>query len=460
MDGGEAAQEREARRELEDFFQYGAIALHLVAPDGVILRANQAELDLLGYSQEEYVGQRLDKFHADPEALDDILARLSRGERLANHEARLVAKDGSIRDVLISSNARFEGGRFVNTRCFTIDVTARKQAEAGAQWLKAIVEGSDDAIISKNLDGIVTSWNRSAERIFGYRADEIVGKPVTILIPDDRHDEEPEILRRLRAGERIDHYETVRRRKDGSFVDISLTVSPIQGPNGRIVGASKIARDITDRRRSEEKTDLLMAELDHRANNLLATVQAVAISTQAESVSGYLDSFLGRLRSIARAHKLLTESRWDGVALERLVEDELAAFASQSERRITVSGPPVVLSPMASEALSMTMHELATNSAKYGALSTPMGRVSVDWDDDVGGGIEVRWTESDGPPVREPSRRGFGTRLIERTAGHIQGASHVEWRPSGLIYRISIPSGQMASGSCSAVARGFGCGGK
>jgi PAS domain S-box-containing protein len=119
-------------------------------------------------------------------------------------------------------------------------------------WLSAIIESAEDAIVSKTLDGIITSWNKGAERIFGYTADEAIGQPVTMLIPADHQDEEPAILARLRRGERIEHYETIRVRKDGTLVDISLTVSPIRGPKGQIIGASKIARDISERKRAEE----------------------------------------------------------------------------------------------------------------------------------------------------------------------------------------------------------------
>src|ERR1043166_7903998 len=119
-------------------------------------------------------------------------------------------------------------------------------------WLAAIIESADNAIISKTLDGIITSWNKGAQRVFGYTSDEVIGKPVTILIPDDHPDEEPSILARLRAGERIEHYETVRVRKDCTLIDISLTVSPICGPGGTVIGASKIARDITGNKRAQE----------------------------------------------------------------------------------------------------------------------------------------------------------------------------------------------------------------
>src|SRR5215207_1706797 len=131
-------------------------------------------------------------------------------------------------------------------------ITDLQSPELAPYWLAALIESADDAIISKTLEGIITSWNKGAERIFGYTADEVIGKPVTILIPEGHLDEEPAILSRLRAGDRIEHYETVRVRKDGRLIDISLTVSPIQGPNGRIIGASKIARDITDQRQARQ----------------------------------------------------------------------------------------------------------------------------------------------------------------------------------------------------------------
>ncbi|MCA1576419.1 MAG: PAS domain S-box protein, partial [Acidobacteria bacterium] len=127
-----------------------------------------------------------------------------------------------------------------------------QSSELAPYWLSTIIDSADDAIITKTLEGIITSWNKGAERIFGYTAEEAIGKPVLMLIPEDLPDEEPTILARLRRGERIDHYETVRVRKDGSFVDISLTVSPIRGPDGQIIGASKIARDISERKRAEE----------------------------------------------------------------------------------------------------------------------------------------------------------------------------------------------------------------
>src|SRR3546814_4855600 len=134
-----------------------------------------------------------------------------------------------------------------------VDISSPKRSGRDARRLAAIVESSDDAILAKDLDGTIMSWNAGAERLFGYTEDEVIGRPVTILLPEERLDEEPEILRRIRRGERVEHYETVRRHKDGSPIDISLTVSPVKDGAGRIVGASKIARDLTDRDRKSTR---------------------------------------------------------------------------------------------------------------------------------------------------------------------------------------------------------------
>jgi PAS domain S-box-containing protein len=150
-------------------------------------------------------------------------------------------------------------------------------AEFLAQHLAAIVESSDDAIISKDLDGTIQTWNRGAERVFGYSADEVIGKPVTVLMPPERIDEEPGILARIRRGERIDHYETVRRRKDGSLIDISLTVSPMRDAHGRVIGASKIARDITERKKAED----VVRENERRLQELFSSIPAAIYTTDA-----------------------------------------------------------------------------------------------------------------------------------------------------------------------------------
>ncbi len=194
-----------------------------------------------------------------------------------NQPARLRCKNGSVKHVLIHSNAYFVQGQFAYSRCFTRDVTEMKQAEQERAILAAIIESSQDAIVSKSLDGIVRSWNSGAERLFGFTEGEALGKPITIIIPPDRLHEEKNILERLRRGERIDHYETVRVAKDGRLIDISLTISPLRDTQGNLCGASKIARDITERKRAEAA---LRESEERLAGELAATRRLQEISTQ------------------------------------------------------------------------------------------------------------------------------------------------------------------------------------
>jgi len=165
------------------------------------------------------------------------------------------------------------------------------------ELLASIVDSSHDAIISKTINGVITSWNRGAEALFGYRADEAIGKPITLLIPEDRLEEEPAIIAKLRAGLQVDHFDTVRRRKDGSFIDISLTISPIRDANGSIVGASKVARDISARKRAEERQQLLLGEMHHRVKNLFALTSGLITmaSRAAESPAELAASMRQRL---------------------------------------------------------------------------------------------------------------------------------------------------------------------
>ena len=223
------------RRELElnDFFENAAMPMHWVGPDGTILRVNQAELDLLGYDRSEYLGKNIADFHLDRGVIDDILRRLSTGEVLHDYPARLCARNGPTKHVVIDSSGYFEEGRFVHTRCFTRDVTSHQAAEQAVARLAAIVASSSDAIIGKALDGVVTSWNRAAENIFGYSPAEMVGQPIFRLIPEELHEAERDLLDRIGRGERVEFAEAERIRKDGRRVHISVSVSPIRDAYGQ-----------------------------------------------------------------------------------------------------------------------------------------------------------------------------------------------------------------------------------
>jgi PAS domain S-box-containing protein len=329
-------------------------------------------------------------------------------------------------------------GEFIERRLVE---AALRESEGRSRWLASIVEFSDDAIISKDLNGIITTWNRGAERIFGYLAEEVVGKPITILIPPDRQDEEPRIIARINRGERIEHYETLRQRKDGALIPISLTVSPIKDAQGRIVGASKIARDITERKRNEEQIATLAREAEHRTKNVLATVQAAVDLSQAETPDGLKRVIKGRIRALANVHTLFVGSRWAGAELTILAAQELAPYVGSEKPRVRIDGPEVLLRPAIAQAIAMTLHELATNAAKYGALSGARGHVDVTWSLTADGRLTLVWSETGGPPVTTPKRQGFGTRVIKQMiVGQLKGTMRLHWRADGLVCEIALPT--------------------
>jgi PAS domain S-box-containing protein len=319
-----------------------------------------------------------------------------------------------------------------------VDISDRKRADVDAQRLASIVESSDDAIVSKALDGIITSWNRGAERLFGYTAEEVIGKPVTILIPEDRMNEEPEILERIRRGERIDHYDTVRRRKDGSLIDISLTVSPLKDTDGRVIGASKIARDITERKRAQEQQKLLVKEMQHRIKNSLATIQAIATQTLNQHAE-QRDAFIARLHALGSAHDLLTSETWERAPLRAIVIKALEPFQERLHERITIDGSDVWLDSTKSVVVAMALHELATNAVKYGALSNGAGRVSIAWERQCQANrVKLVWQEIGGPEVSPPKQKGFGSHLIERAFAGQLGGSELLFSPQGLSCTLEV----------------------
>lgn len=321
-----------------------------------------------------------------------------------------------------------------------VGVSESKTDLQSAQLLAAIVESSDDAIASKDLNGIVISWNKGAERIFGYAAEEIIGKPISILIPSDRENEEPFILDRIRRGERIDHYDTVRKRKDGTLIDIALTVSPIRDEKGRVIGASKIARDITAHKKQERFIALLSREVDHRAKNLLAVIQAIVNLTEGDTPAGVKNAISGRIQALANAHNLLAVSHWEGTTIKNIVEQELAPYHREVNAPVMASGPNQTIGPQAAQSVALVLHELATNAAKYGALSIPAGRVHIEWSLKPDQSLSLRWTETGGPETTPPSRDGFGTRAIRMMIkNQLDGRVHFNWAGTGLVCDIDIP---------------------
>lgn len=318
-----------------------------------------------------------------------------------------------------------------------------------AAFLAAIIESSEDAIISKSLQGIITTWNLSAERLFGYTANEAVGRPITILIPEDRLDEEPAILARINAGERVDHFETIRRRKDGMLVDISLTISPIRGSGGKIIGASKIARDISDRKRAVEHQNMLLREMHHRIKNLFAITGSIITlaARTARTPAELADGMKHRLVALSRAHEMTLPSFTGGehfsqqsTTLYALLSNLLSPFEDKEVGRWRLHGEDAHISANRVTSLALLFHEYATNAVKYGALSTTEGRLDVTLTPNRDC-FEITWLESNGTAtaVVQSGEAGFGTTLEKMLVGALNAQVSRDWQTHGLLIRLTLP---------------------
>jgi PAS domain S-box-containing protein len=433
----------------EALFNQSGVFAGILDLQGYMQEVNDLAVDWCGYRREEVLDR---PFWDTPwwRGTDEAKARIrfATQQALAGLEFReelpYWTADGSERLVDFAMHPiRNQSGAIMFLYPTGVDISERKRVEADLRdseqrlrYVAAIVESSDDAIVSKNLDGIITSWNRGAERIFGYTAEEAVGQPIMIVIPQDRQSEEREILTRIRRGERIDHFETVRQRRHGSLINVSLTVSPVKNAEGKIIGASKIARDITEQKRSQERIATLAREAEHRSKNVLASVQAAVNLSRADTPEGLKQAIEGRIRALANVHSLFVESRWIGAELSTIAAQELDPYAAKE--RVRIEGPPVLLEPNAAQAVAVTLHELATNAAKYGSLSGPGGRVELTWVHGEDKRLVMRWTETGGPAVQVPTREGFGSRVIDRMIRQLKGKTRFDWHPEGLVCEIVL----------------------
>jgi PAS domain S-box-containing protein len=333
-----------------------------------------------------------------------------------------------------------------------------QQVGAAMQRLAFIVESSNDAIVSKSLDGTITSWNKGAEYVFGYTAEEIIGKPITTLMTPDRYEEEKSILQRLRRGERVEPFETIRRRKDGRLIHVSVTMSPIKNAEGKIVGASKIARDITESKQAQETQALLLGEMRHRVNNLFAVTNAlVGMSARsARTPQEMAAAIQARLAALNRAHGLTrpslidTEAKARRTMLSTLIRAIFAPYAnegSEGPERIVITGCDLPIDEKAITSVALVLHELATNAAKYGALATATGVVHIDCalaKDE----LFVTWKERGGPSINgDPDQEGFGGKLARQIIAHqFGGKIFNEWNPGGLFVHLTLPLKHLLNG--------------
>jgi len=437
---------RESEERFRAIFAQSAAGIGQSDLAGRLLLVNRRFCEIVGYSEVELLKMRVQDI-TFPKDLDDYVhsfrTMLKTGQSF-DIEKRYVRKDGSLVWVTNSiSPLRDTNGDIRQASAVVVDITERKRAQEVERRLAAIIASSDDAILSTDLNMRITSWNSGAEKLYGYLAEEVIDHSVVLLVPDDRIEEEPAIIRQVSAGLKVDPYETKRRRKDGRLVDVLLSVSPIFDAYGRIVGASKIAHDISARKEAERLQTVLVGELNHRVKNVLATVMAIARQTLGREKANRagVDAFEARLALMSRAHDLLTHGNWEQAELETVVRQSLSPY---QQDRFSISGPSIQLAPRAVVSISLALHELATNAAKYGALSVAEGHVSIAWsfERNEPASLRLQWRETGGPTVTQPSRKGFGSRLIESLlAAELKGEVKITYDPAGVVCVVDAPVG-------------------
>jgi len=431
---------RQSEERLRAVVSQSAAGIGQGSLDGEILHVNKRFCEIVGYNEYELVGKNIRDI-TYPEDLAQhsrLYKRLAETGESFDIEKRFIRKDGTL--VWVNNTVsplRDNAGNIEQVAVVSIDISERKKGQEAERQLASIIASSNDAILGIDLAMTVTSWNTSAEALYGYKIDEIVGKSVLILVPEDRIDEEPALLAQIRAGLRVEPYETKRRHRDGHLVDVLLSVSPIFDSAGQIVGASKIAHDISAKKEAERLQSVLIGELHHRVKNVFATVIAIARQTF-DKDSGSRDAvgaLEARLSAMAHAHDLLADGNWQRAELTAVVEQAVALYPSE---RFEIAGVPVLLPQRAVASLSLALHELGTNAAKYGALSVSAGKVSISWSyDDGTRALCLRWQEENGPPVVPPTRKGFGSLLVERLlAVEMNGRSTIIYDAAGVICEI------------------------
>ncbi|HZZ31138.1 MAG TPA: PAS domain-containing protein, partial [Phenylobacterium sp.] len=364
------------------------------------------------------------------------------------YEYRLQLAAGEVRWVLANARAVFEtrDGSTVATRYVGTlqDITARKRAEIerdeGAARLALAIDAGRMAVWQVDHRGI--SPSPELNRIMGFPDDAqpTLEEINALYLPGEQDRLRQAAQDALARGDRRFEVEYRARRVDGAVRWLLARAELLLDAEGAPRSAIGVVMDITERKESEERLKLLAREVDHRANNLLTVVLSTVQLSQAPTVQALKEVLSGRIAALGRAHQLLSEARWEGADLRRLVEEELLAFSLGEATRVSIEGPDVALSPAAAQALAMALHELATNAAKYGSLSKPQGQVAVSWTRTGGGPLLLRWSESGGPLVATPSRRGLGTAMLARAlAGPLGGSSRLEWRAEGLVCELELP---------------------
>ncbi len=351
---------------------------------------------------------------------------------------------------------RGAGGELIGAvYCFR-DITERKRMDDALersrlhaleqeQRLAATYQHVAIGISEVAPDGTILSVNEAISVISGYSREHLLAHKLYSNSHPNDIESDREAFRRQIAGE-LDFYSVEKRfiRSDGRVIWVSVRSSPVRDASGRLLYLVRVLQDITERKEAEQRQRLLIDELNHRVKNTLATVQSLAAQTarSAPSPAAFRESFEGRLIALSKAHDQLTKHRWESADLRALLMAGMAPYGAGPDR-VILRGEGLVLRPRAVLTLAMTFHELITNAAKYGALSTPAGRIEIHWEPVAAAGgvlLHIEWREQGGPPVSEPAQRGFGTRLIEGgIAAELGGRVSLEFAGDGLRCDFNIP---------------------
>jgi len=380
---------------------------------------------------------------------------LRTGIPIEGEQATVERPDGSsfVAMMHVQPIADSDGRLLGAINCFheTTRLTREHEATRGREErYRELLDALPAAVYTTDADGHITAYNRAAVQLWGQEptADHELWYGAWKLYRPDGSPLPPEdapMTAALREGRSARGQELIGERPDGTRYWFTPYPTPLRDADGNIVGGVNMLVDITNRKASQERIETLSREVNHRAKNMLAVIQSIVRLSTTDPHRAFADTLLGRITALGRAHSLLSENRWQGADLARLVEEELAPFRCGAGARASAEGPHLALASSSAQPLSMALHELATNAAKYGALSVPEGRVSVRWSRETDGRVVLTWTETGGPAVAPPPKRNFGLNVINIVINsQLGGTAQFDWRPEGLVCTAEIPAAALA----------------
>jgi PAS domain S-box-containing protein len=429
--------------------------IKIVACDGTLLQMNAAGCQMVETESADQVeGASVLNLIAPEhrEEWEQNHKRVCAGEKLS-WEFDIVGLKGTRRHMETQAAPLSLPDGSVAHLAVTRDISGRKQQELKLREqearLRGILESLPAAVYTTDVEGRITFFNQAAVELSG-RVPELGTDQwcVTwkLFWPDGTplpHDQCPMSIA-LKEGRPVRNVEAVAERPDGTRVPFLPFPTPLRNAEGEIIGAVNMLVDLTERKKAEERLHLLVREVDHRGNNLLSVVGAAMNFTLTDDVDTFRKIMHGRISALANSQRLLSAARWEQADLRELIHAELEPYGNKCAE---LEGPDVALKPASAQAIAVIMHELATNAAKYGALSVSTGRIAIGWTR-AEGDLIVRWREIGGPPVKRPTRRGFGSTAIRASIERqMDGTLSIDWDPAGVVYEFRIPAKELRQGA-------------